>query len=213
MFILYKNARRFASQRIEREVSFSKKFYSAAPLCRPSKKNREKGKAFSRINRPRRRVRRRPSCASSIRNGRPASCAKRTSGPPLLIGLTPRCFAHSARASCAPLVNPSGAAAPRHLPLVPKGGFWPVLLPTVVPLSKRLPCVGGAVGVSRLRGRYTTLSAKPTEGRTKRALRAEQPLYSASPLWYNVGKSLLRMEAFGQCYSLRLCHYPKGSPA
>ena len=42
-----------------------------------------------------------------------------------------------------PLVNPSGAAAPRHLPLVPKGGFWPVLLPTVVPLSKRLPCVGG----------------------------------------------------------------------
>ncbi len=69
-----------------------------------------------------------------------------------------------------------------------------MLLPTVVPLSKRLPCVGGAVGVSRLRGRYTTLSAKPTEGRTKRALRAEQPLYSASQLWYNVGKSFLRME-------------------
>ena len=51
-----------------------------------------------------------------------------------------------------------------------------------------------AVGVSRLRGRYTTLSAKPTEGRMKRALRAEQPLYSASQLWYNVGKSFLRME-------------------
>ena len=69
-----------------------------------------------------------------------------------------------------------------------------MLLPTDVPLSKRLPCVGGAVGVSRLRGRYTTLSAKPTEGRTKRALCAEQPLYSASQLWYNVGKSFLRME-------------------
>ena len=80
--------------------------------------DQRRAKAFSRINRPRRHVRRRPSCASSIRNGRPASCAKRTSGPPLLIGLTPRCFAHSARASCAPLVNPSGAAAPRHLPLV-----------------------------------------------------------------------------------------------
>ncbi len=46
MFILYKNARRFASQRIEREVSFSKKFYSAAPLCRPSKKTERRAKPF-----------------------------------------------------------------------------------------------------------------------------------------------------------------------
>ena len=46
MFILYKNTRRFASQRIEREVSFSKKFYSAAPLCRPSKKTERRAKPF-----------------------------------------------------------------------------------------------------------------------------------------------------------------------
>ena len=33
-----------------------------------------------------------------------------------------------------------------------------------VALSKRLPCVGGAVGVSRLRGRSIALSAKLTDG-------------------------------------------------
>ena len=46
----------------------------------------------------------------------------------------------------------SVAAAPRHLPLAPKGGFWTVHLHTIVPLSKRLPFPKGE------------LSAEPTEG-------------------------------------------------
>ena len=62
------------------------------------------------------------------------------------------CFAHSACSSCAPLVNPSVAATPRHLPLH-KGGSGVVLLTAIVPLTKRLPLIPrGAVGVSRLRG-------------------------------------------------------------
>ena len=44
-----------------------------------------------------------PPLPSSIRNGRSASCAKRTSGPHLLIGLTTACFRHRRRPSCAPL--------------------------------------------------------------------------------------------------------------
>ena len=47
-----------------------------------------------------------PPLPSSIRNGRSASCAKRTSGPPLLIGLTTACFRHRRRPSCAPLQFP-----------------------------------------------------------------------------------------------------------
>ena len=79
---------------------------------------------------------------------RPTGCAVSFA----LIGLTPRCFAHSACSSCAPLVNPSVAATPRHLPLH-KGGSGVVLLTAIVPLTKRLPLIPrGAVGASRLRG-------------------------------------------------------------
>ena len=44
----------------------------------------------------------RESKLSTIRNGRFAALAELACGPPLLIGLTSRCFAHWARASCAP---------------------------------------------------------------------------------------------------------------
>ncbi len=85
-------------------------------------------------------------------------CARKLAcGTPCFTGLTTACFRHRRRPSCAPLVNPSVAATPRHLPLH-KGGFWTVLLPAVVPLSKRLPCLRGAVGASRLRGCLLPLS-------------------------------------------------------
>ena len=44
----------------------------------------------------------RGSKLSTIRNGRSAALAELACAPPLLIGLTSRCFAHSARASCVP---------------------------------------------------------------------------------------------------------------
>ena len=65
----------------------------------------------------------------SIRNGRSASCAKRTSGPPLLIGLTTACFRHRRRPSCAPYQFPlkscgfSGAETARKRFLLWKMGF------------------------------------------------------------------------------------------
>ena len=49
-------------------------------------------------------------------------------GSPLLIGLTSRCFAHSARASCAPLV--------------PRGAFWAVLYLYEVAPSEYTPFKG-----------------------------------------------------------------------
>ena len=70
-----------------------------------------------------------PPLPSSIRNGRSASCAKRTSGPPLLIGLTTACFRHRRRPSCAPLQFPlkscgfSGAETARKRFLLWKMGF------------------------------------------------------------------------------------------
>ena len=54
-------------------------------------------------------------------------------GSPLLIGLTSRCFAHSARASCAPLWE--------------RGAFWKVAQPYEVALTQSLPLIskgGGA---------------------------------------------------------------------
>ena len=70
-----------------------------------------------------------PPLPSSIRNGRSASCAKRTSGPPLLIGLTTACFRHRRRPLCAPLQFPlksygfSGAETARKRFLLWKMGF------------------------------------------------------------------------------------------
>jgi len=70
-----------------------------------------------------------PPLPSSIRNGRSASCAKRTSGPPLLIGLTTACFRHRRRPSCAPYQFPlkscgfSGAETARKRFLLWKMGF------------------------------------------------------------------------------------------
>ena len=70
-----------------------------------------------------------PPLPSSIRNGRSASCAKRTSGPPLLIGLTTACFRHRRRPSCAPLQFPlksygfPGAETARKRFLLWKMGF------------------------------------------------------------------------------------------
>ena len=72
-----------------------------------------------------------PPLPSSIRNGRSASCAKRTSGPPLLIGLTTACFRHRRRPSCAPYQFPlksygfSGAETARKRFLL-----WKIEFPT-----------------------------------------------------------------------------------
>ena len=113
-------------------------------------------------------------------------CAhKLACGTPCFIGLTSACFAHCARPPCAPaltlarcsasadclrapLVNPSVTAYAVPPPFGTKGrldgGFWTVQLHAIVPLSKRLPCAKGAVGVSRLRDCLIMLSAKLTEG-------------------------------------------------
>ena len=48
------------------------------------------------------------------------------------------------RPSCVTFANPSVTAAPCHLPLVPKGGFWTVLLHIGVALPKGSPLRKGA---------------------------------------------------------------------
>ena len=71
-----------------------------------------------------------PRHRSTVQHGRLASCAKRTCDVPCFTGLTTACFRHWRRPSCAPLV--------------PKGGFWPVLLPAAYHYPKGSPSKKGA---------------------------------------------------------------------
>ena len=126
-----------------------------------------------------------PCCANACAVFR--SCALRVLAPSPLRGLAywragtarhisayalvaPSAAQCSVSAHClrAPLVNPSVTAYAVPPPFGTKGrldgGFWTVQLHAIVPLSKRLPCAKGAVGVSRLRDCLIMLSAKPTEG-------------------------------------------------
>ena len=75
----------------------------------------------------------RPSIAHCAR----PPCAPRPSTPSGLRRLRP--VSRTARGLRAPLLNPSVAAAPRHIPLVPKGGFWAVLLPAAYHYPKGSP--------------------------------------------------------------------------
>ena len=93
-------------------------------------------------------------------------CARKlASGAPCFIGLTTACFAHCARPPCAPRpFTPSGLRRLRPVSATGGGLRAPLLNPSVAATPRHLPFKKGGI----------------TGG-------------------------------IGQCYFLRLCHYPKGS--
>ena len=97
-----------------------------------------------------------------------------------------------------PFVNPSvtAYAVPPPFSLREKGGFWAVLLHTGVPLTKRLPCVRGAVSEADCRlsknpresARGTELRRRQWRKRAKRKSNEQRRLASGS-----VARRLLRI--------------------
>ena len=86
---------------------------------------------------------------STVRHSRLASLAGLACDAPCLTGLTSRCFAHSARASCAPLS--------------PRGAFWIVVLPYEATLPKSLLFPEGKRGARRPPPVAETGRSKPSE--------------------------------------------------
>ena len=125
-----------------------------------------------------------PRHRSTVQHGRLASCAKRTCDAPCFTGLTSRCFAHRARASCAPFAQgsllESGTTA----------GSCPTQKP---PFSRREKGGGTAQAVTEGSGGGTAQAVTESAN-------ADSSPYTGEPFgkWYAVGSSTAQKPPFFQ---------------